>query len=105
VYASWNRRARLGPFGISWPGTLYFNADESARGAAVYLDGKCQGYLANQSGGRLRDNMLINIPPGSYEIALRKKGYRDFQSTINVPPSTMPDDVTPKVVVQVKLVP
>jgi hypothetical protein len=84
---------------------LYFDADESARGAAVYLNGKCQGYLANQSSGRLRDNMLVNVPPGTYEITLTKKGYRDFQSTITVPPSVMPDAVTPKVAVKVNLVP
>lgn len=84
---------------------LYFNANESARGAEVYLDGRCQGYLATQSSGKLRDNMLVNVPPGKYEVALRKKGYQDFRSTITVPASGMPPPSTPKVVVQVTLVP
>lgn len=84
---------------------LYFNADESARGAEVYLDGRCQGYLATQSSGKLRDNMLVNVPPGNHEVALRKKGYQDFRSTITVPASAMPLPSTSKVVVQVTLVP
>jgi hypothetical protein len=88
---------------LSGTRTLYFDADESARGAAVYLNGKCQGYL--ESSGRLRDKMLVNVPPGKYIVVLKKKGYSDFQSTIEVPPSSLPDATTPKMILKVRLVP
>ncbi len=84
---------------------LYFEANDSIVGGEVYLDGKCQGYLGNRSSGRLADNMLVNVPPGSYEIALKKKGYQEFRSRINVPSSNTPLNMAPKVILQVRLFP
>jgi tetratricopeptide (TPR) repeat protein len=82
---------------------LYFDPDDSIAGAEVYLDGKCQGDLGIS--GRLRDNMLVNVPPGSYEIALKKKGFQEYRSTIGVPSSNTLPNATPKVILRIRLAP
>ena len=81
---------------------VYFYSDSSALGAEVMLNGKCQGVMTPE---RDRSSlMLTNIPVGTYQVTVRKKGYGDFQQEIRVSSSDQPADRTPKVVVRAQLV-
>ncbi len=58
-------------------GSLSINSSPS--GAEVYLNGVYRG---------LTPLLISNLYPGTYQIQLRKSGYKDFISSINVIPGT-----------------
>jgi hypothetical protein len=80
------------PGGSSRPGTrvLYFLIPPTYQDGQILLDGKCQG---------TSEKMLVNIPTGMHQVAIRKSPYPDLRKDIQVPPSDRPPAESPKVVV------
>lgn len=75
---------------------LFIGSSNSAvEDAEVYLDGKCQGRIKRRSTGE--PFLMLRVPPGKYEIAVKKNGFVDFRRNVDVAPSLLPDDRTPKV--------
>ncbi len=82
---------------------LFIGSSNSAvEGAQVYLDGKCQGRITRRSTGE--QFLMLRVPPGKYEITVKKDGFVDFQRNVDIAPSLLPDDKTPKVPVLFDLV-
>jgi hypothetical protein len=44
--------------------------------------------------------MLVNIPPASYQVVVRQSGLIKLERTVDVSPSSLPPEETPKVVVR-----
>ncbi len=81
-----------------------WSPDRSALGADVFLDGKCQGRIESEAGSS-NVYAMFPVPPGSYNIQVKKKGFPDFERNVKAAPPAKPPEQAAKIPVQFSLTP
>ena len=81
-----------------------WSPDRSALGADVFLDGKCQGRIEAEAGSS-NVYAMFPVPPGSYDIQVKKKGFPDFERNVKAAPPAKPPEQAAKIPVQFSLTP
>src|SRR5262249_38522023 len=94
-------RFPLEPAPQGWRVLYLSSTNDAVEGAEVYVDGKCQGTIGRHYSQEL--GLMLRLPPGKYEIMVKKKGFSDFQRTVDVEPSQLPNEKTGKVSVHFDL--
>jgi hypothetical protein len=81
-----------------------WSPDRSALGAEVFLDGKCQGRIESE-GSSSNVSLMVPVPPGEYDLQVRKKGFPNFERNVKAAPPAKPPEQAAKIPVQFTLTP